>query len=1510
MHLSLVAVFVLAAILQPINAFLPTSLNYSDPKLEPFFCPEHMSGITWDHKAITREALRREVRRFLLETVSTTNQTLTIPEDASLVEIFSAYYGPIASPIRFIKAVNSITWSNAMTEAAGHLRFQTAYHMDGESLLEGHMLLQGRYHELVSTIAVDEAYTFARQLLGTSLNSIQDFYSQTTWVELGRDGALEGLGLPGSDLGEVAGPSDPTCTDCASTTGECRDNVIPGSLLSSGYYEYDAFGAADFIVHKPKDAGKCSHGSVMDSSVTKAATGGINKETSSPCFSPHHHLHQQAVEAAISASELYLSHLRDSIGDEHFHNLLDLYPGSALSIIIDTTGSMTYEIAAVKEQSRLIVEKTHPELYVLVPYADPGYGPVTETSNSAEFLEELDKLEAFGGCCCLEEKFWHGLQLALAYTPDYSNIYCFTDAGANDAELMESVLALAISKHCKVTIVHSNNERSKASEETQASDCVGYEVSGVEEYKQLAILTGGTFVEIDKFDVDDVLGIMNEGVQENEVTLRVLDKVVGRQNLSFPVDDSISLFGVVLSGDIQHAVLSHSAGISYNLMNQETLEGSERVEIVSYTTSFKSIRFNNQSIGEWTLKLDGESSEFTVAVTAISSLSFLAEFCELELSPPRPGYRVVLGYPISALQYYIEVTLIGYVETQVQSVSGITFVTEKGEAKSQTKYHGPVDDHFYVLSEPFPSEPCYVQVDGVLHSGQTFSRIFPTMVTSVQCSVELVVDKSVMAAHAGQKATAYFIVENYGPDATFDLFATDEKKFVSHWSPKTSSIPHMGSINVTVVYGVPESAVAGHVSTVTLTAKSRLHKHNVNSAISHFYVLPNVTDENPPTCITNDMTNCEDYNTAETCAGGWWSAKVTLQDNELGMNKIYSRPADNLTVDVFSEGSTHPINATFTGSCCVRKAEVIGRDKLGNTGKCEWDLGSFTGLVLEFVVDAVGESWVYLRWNVSEVRDDFDRYSILIDEDYTDNSRCPNLVCYRNVTYVEPCTLHTFTLTPHYKSNDGAETKGSSQYTDAVTLGPAPLPPTNPSIDYTSDTTTSLSWTPPSNLACLDHYQVCFKMFASAEKWCESSSNNSIVLKRLQPCTLYHINITSVSISNQLSEDALFFDTNTDDAAPGAPQNLKINNQTEHWVSLSWDSPLERATCVDRWMISIHGNETRYQEVEILADNYATVSDLKACTKYTFFVSAVSPKGAQGSTETVKTVMEETEPTAVTSVKATALNASSVEVVWVPAIKEECVHHYLVCITHLTSLVQECHNDTDLQQTFTGLEACVDYEITVTPVSPSGNLGSFTYDLARTTDLRPSPPTNLKVTDTNAHSALVTFGPPSEHPLCVIQYDIEVEEMGSVKSIKILSASVFLQQLLSGLNACTDHEVRISAVTPSGLASEKANVNFTTSEDTPSAPRALTHTTVSVDQIELHWFAPLTNRLCVDMYKVSWTSASDSGNMDYTPSGHPPEVKMTVSGLESCSSYTFTVVAVTPLGDEGSPITHTVSTSC
>lgn len=68
----------------------------------------------------------------------------------------------------------------------------------------------------------------------------------------------------------------------------------------------------------------------------------------------------------------------------------------------------------------------------------------------------------------------------------------------------------------QITVVYSFDN----TKEIKETECEGYQTSGVEEYKQLAILTGGTFVEIDKFDVDEVLGIMDEGLQQNEVKRR------------------------------------------------------------------------------------------------------------------------------------------------------------------------------------------------------------------------------------------------------------------------------------------------------------------------------------------------------------------------------------------------------------------------------------------------------------------------------------------------------------------------------------------------------------------------------------------------------------------------------------------------------------------------------------------------------------------------------------------------------------------------------------------------------------------------------------------------------------------------------------------------------------------------------------------------------------------------------------------------------------------------------
>lgn len=64
--------------------------------------------------------------------------------------------------------------------------------------------------------------------------------------------------------------------------------------------------------------GKCSHGGRFDQSSSQPPRGGINKDSTSPGFSPHHMLHLQAAKLALLASIQALSLLRNRLGDRGF----------------------------------------------------------------------------------------------------------------------------------------------------------------------------------------------------------------------------------------------------------------------------------------------------------------------------------------------------------------------------------------------------------------------------------------------------------------------------------------------------------------------------------------------------------------------------------------------------------------------------------------------------------------------------------------------------------------------------------------------------------------------------------------------------------------------------------------------------------------------------------------------------------------------------------------------------------------------------------------------------------------------------------------------------------------------------------------------------------------------------------------------------------------------------------------------------------------------------------------
>lgn len=65
-------------------------------------------------------------------------------------------------------------------------------------------------------------------------------------------------------------------------------------------------------------SGKCSHGGILDSSRKMGAKGGINKDSTSPLFSPHHYLHVEAATVATEATLTVLRDLRDTVGHKTF----------------------------------------------------------------------------------------------------------------------------------------------------------------------------------------------------------------------------------------------------------------------------------------------------------------------------------------------------------------------------------------------------------------------------------------------------------------------------------------------------------------------------------------------------------------------------------------------------------------------------------------------------------------------------------------------------------------------------------------------------------------------------------------------------------------------------------------------------------------------------------------------------------------------------------------------------------------------------------------------------------------------------------------------------------------------------------------------------------------------------------------------------------------------------------------------------------------------------------------
>lgn len=366
-------------------------------------------GRSRNHQDITTDAIL-QVSADLLRDNPNPNQDIDSTArinaltELTAVNLINAYYGDSSGEqrSRYEDAIGDINEANEETDT-GAEGTQAAAHFDSEELRAGQNRLI-MLRELTTANIRSESYETAREFAGSMLHTLQDFYSHTNWIEMGRRAPNSILGERGQQVQNIASPGMATCSNCM-TDGEvgplvsvgtlfglgqvaafyyrCNNNILPGvnRILTSGYYT-DQTNTAGRVIPKPD--GKCSHGGFGDPSSDLPATGGINKDSISFDWSPHAELHDRAAAVALQASVDILQAIRTAVDDDTkyaaFLNLDQV--DASIAYVIDTTGSMGDELPQIQAtipMIRVFLQNYIANLggiarvrFILVPFNDPG----------------------------------------------------------------------------------------------------------------------------------------------------------------------------------------------------------------------------------------------------------------------------------------------------------------------------------------------------------------------------------------------------------------------------------------------------------------------------------------------------------------------------------------------------------------------------------------------------------------------------------------------------------------------------------------------------------------------------------------------------------------------------------------------------------------------------------------------------------------------------------------------------------------------------------------------------------------------------------------------------------------------------------------------------------------------------------------------------------------------------------------------------------------------------------
>ncbi|XP_077578997.1 von Willebrand factor A domain-containing protein 7 [Stigmatopora nigra] len=884
------------------------------------------------------------------------------------LETLRQHHGPHAEEeIRlgraFWRAVGEVVHSNAEMDFLSSTRSDPVYHFDSERVDSSVAMLRKFWAHTLLSVRASE-HQSARHSLGQLFHSLQDFYSHSNWVEMGQRSIYLHLLQPDEPAIPVAEGDTPTCMECFSIT--CRNNLLP--RLTSGQKQSQLLTTGYFSTFPPKPEGKCSHGGMLDSSRSMGAKGGINKDSTSPLFSPHHFLHVEAATLASEATLTVLRDLRDTVGHKSFLRLFSVMQAPSLVFVMDTTGSMFEEITAARLRAHSIIQKRanlpgQSGSFLLVPFHDPEVGPVYETGDPNQFMEHMENLMALGGGDEPEMCFT-AIQLALTHSPPLSEIFVFTDASPKDAHLFDVLKALALTKQSKVTFLltedpNYSTERITRRKSERRKRRVPLPPDRFSLYTTLSSLSGGLTIFTSNSDIHSVSSIVEDNTAAEKVTLLHAEADQEQKSFhSFRVDSSVKDVTVHITGLLSQCVLVGPSGQTQSLLSDkgslatlEAFSGLYRVRLLSPIQP-----------GQWKLEATAEG-HVAFSIIAESSVDFLYYFATVT-NETHPGLARVEGSPVAGAPTFLVLAVTGLSpHHEGVSFSHVTLLGTEGESlkkvllNSSSTYSNPTTEDLIGWVDFIPRAPFSVRLTGRDGGGNKLERVATELVQPTYVQIQILSTPPLVPGHS---TTVEFTILNHGPDRLFSMMAEDDSGYLHTKGPHRFYVSAHNIFHSQVGLNTPSTAKDGATVTLTLSVQA-LDSTDTNYAVAYLTVVPPERDMSPPVCSATRVSSL----CPPICNESTWSVSLALSDNgRSGLAALQLRQGQGtltllppLEVDKLDEDhrnryaeatlvkgdppfnvseSLEPLWANYTSSCCSVSAELLVWDTAGNMKRCHF----------------------------------------------------------------------------------------------------------------------------------------------------------------------------------------------------------------------------------------------------------------------------------------------------------------------------------------------------------------------------------------------------------------------------------------------------------------------------------------------------------------------------------------------------------------------------------------------